>query len=86
MVHLALPKQPLQVLARLQAGPQMMIPMNIDTVVIDFTTLTLNIVRRALIPADLDVRKLELGTWEQGEYSDMAIPVLGSQPRQPQTI
>jgi hypothetical protein len=86
MVHLALPKQPLQVLARLQAGPQMMIPMNIDTVVIDFTMLTLHIVRRALIPADLDVRKLELGTWEQGEYSDMAIPVLGSQPRQPQTI
>jgi hypothetical protein len=80
LVYIELPKQSLKVLVRMQAGPLLMLPMHIDTVVIDFANSTLSIVRRALIPADLEVRKLELGTWEDGQGSQATIPVEGASP------
>jgi hypothetical protein len=80
IVYIELPKQPLKVLIRMQAGPLLILPMQIDTVVIDFADSTLSMVRRALIPADLDVRKLELGTWQGGPDSQSALPVEGASP------
>ena len=85
-MHLRMPRQPLQVLTRLQAGPMLMVPLNIDTVAIDFATLTLSVVHRVLIPGDVEVRKLELGTWEHGEHSDVAPTVLGADPHKPQPV
>ncbi len=61
-IHFALPTEKLQVLVRLQAGPMLMMPMNIDTVVIDFASGTLSTTSRILIPTDLEVRKIEIGT------------------------
>jgi hypothetical protein len=61
-IHFALPSEQLQVLVRMQAGPMLMMPMNIDTVVIDFATGILSTTSRVLVPTDLDVRKLEIGT------------------------
>ena len=80
LVHFALPKQPLKALVRMRSGPLLLIPMQIDTVVIDFADSSLSVVRRALIPADLDVRKLELGTWIDDEA---AISVAGAEPHRP---
>ncbi len=80
LVYIELPRQPLKVLVRMQAGPLLMMPMHIDTVVIDFADSTLSIVRRALIPADLEVRKLELGTWDDDQDSQTAIPIEGAAP------
>lgn len=62
-VRFALPRQDLSLLARLQAGPLLLLPLVIDTVVIDLQEATLALVRRALWPADLAVRQFELGTW-----------------------
>ena len=80
LVYIELPKQPLKVLVRMQAGPLLILPMHIDTVVIDFANSSLSMVRRALIPADLEVRKLELGTWDDGQDNQAAIPVEGASP------
>ena len=80
LVHFALPEQPLKVLVRMQAGPLLLMPMHIDTVVIDFADASLSVVRRALIPASLDVRKLELGTWTDDAA---AISVDGAEPHRP---
>ena len=77
LVHFALPKQPLKVLVRMQAGPLLLMPMHIDTIVIDFADSSLSVVRRALVPADLEVRKLELGTWTDDAA---AISVAGAEP------
>ena len=62
-VRFALPQQDMSLLARLQAGPMLLLPMAIDTVVIDLQAATLAVVRRVLVPSDLDVRQFELGTW-----------------------
>jgi hypothetical protein len=70
-VRFRLPKQDLQLLVRLQVGAMMFAPMNIDTVIIDFSNSTLSIVRRALISAKADVRQLELGTWPQGTSMEL---------------
>ena len=80
LVHFALPKQPLKVLVRMQAGPLLLVPMHIDTIVIDFADGSLSVVRRALIPAGLEVRKLELGTWIDDAA---AISVAGAEPHRP---
>ena len=80
LVHFALPEQPLKVLVRMQAGPLLLMPMHIDTIVIDFADGSLSVVRRALIPASLDVRKLELGTWTDDAA---AISVAGAEPQRP---
>ncbi|MGL5003322.1 MAG: DUF2169 family type VI secretion system accessory protein, partial [Casimicrobium sp.] len=67
-------------LVRLNAGPMLFMPMNIDTVIIDFASGTLTIVRRALISSENDIRQLELGTW--GSLSE--IPEVESEmPVQP---
>ena len=79
-MHFALPKQPLKVLVRMQAGPLLLVPMHIDTIVIDFADGSLSVVRRALIPAGLEVRKLELGTWIDDAA---AISVAGAEPHRP---
>jgi hypothetical protein len=80
LVHFALPEQPLKVLVRMKAGPLLLMPMHIDTIVIDFADSSMSVVRRALIPADLEVRKLELGTWID---DDAAISVAGAEPHRP---
>ena len=71
-VRFALPTQDLQLLVRLKAGPMLFAPMNIDTVVIDFASGTLSLVRRALVAARADVRQLELGTWPPGTKPDLS--------------
>jgi hypothetical protein len=76
-VRFALPKQDLQLLVRLEVGAMLFAPMHIDTVIIDFATGTLSIVRRATISAKAPVRKLELGTWPPGTTMQ-----LGSQAQQ----
>jgi hypothetical protein len=86
IVRFALPWQALKVLVRMHAGPLLIMPMQIDTVVIDFADSSLSLVRRALIPADLEVRKLEIGTWEDGQESDPAIATEGASPHQPEHI
>jgi hypothetical protein len=83
LVHFALPEQPLKVLVRMRAGPLLMVPMQIDTVVIDFADGSLSVVRRALLPADLGVRKLELGTWTD---DSAAISVAGAEPHRPMRV
>jgi hypothetical protein len=62
-VRFVLPEQPLKALVRTHAGLLLLMPMHIDTVIIDLAQARLSIVRRALVPGDLQVRKLELGTW-----------------------
>ena len=62
----ALPRQDLQLLVRLEAGPMLFAPMHIDTVIIDLEADTLTVVRRATVSARMPVRKLELGTWPPG--------------------
>jgi hypothetical protein len=62
LIRFRLPSEQLQVLVRLQAGPMLMMPMQIDTVVIDFASASLSTTARLLIPADLEVRKLQIGT------------------------
>jgi len=62
-VRFALPQQDMSLLARLRAGPLLLLPMAIDTVVIDLQAATLAVVRRVLVPSDLEVRQFELGTW-----------------------
>ena len=71
-VRFALPTQDLRLLVRLNAGPMLFAPMNIDTVVIDFASGTLSLVRRALMAARADVRQLELGTWPAGTGPDLS--------------
>ena len=71
-VRFALPTQDLRLLVRLNAGPMLFAPMNIDTVVIDFASGTLSLVRRALVAARADVRHLELGTWPAGTGPDLS--------------
>lgn len=66
-VRFALPRQPMRLLVRLQAGPLVFAPMNIDTVIVDVGRATLSVVRRALVGAGAGVRKLELGTWPADE-------------------
>lgn len=65
-VRLMLPEQDLQLLVRLKVGAVMFAPMNIDTVIIDFKAKRLSVVRRAVVSARTDVRRLELGTWAKG--------------------
>jgi hypothetical protein len=65
-LRFALPRQDLQLLVRLQAGPLLFAPMHIDTVIIDPEAATLSLVRRATVGAGADVRALELGTWPPG--------------------
>ncbi|WP_418648823.1 DUF2169 family type VI secretion system accessory protein [Thauera butanivorans] len=65
-IRFALPRQDLQLLLRLQAGPLLFAPMHIDTVIIDPTAATLSVVRRATVSARTGVRALELGTWPPG--------------------
>lgn len=62
-----LPRQELRLLVRLRAGPMVFAPMNIDTVIVDLASARLSVVRRALVGAAADVRKLELGTWPADE-------------------
>jgi hypothetical protein len=76
-VRFKLPQQDLRLLVRLTRGPMVFVPMVIDTVSIDFAAATLTLVRRALVAADNDVRKLELGTWGEDEdlpYENSAVP------------
>jgi hypothetical protein len=61
-----LPKQDLQLLLRLNAGPLLFAPMHIDTLLIDPEAATLSVVRRATLSARTEVRALELGTWPPG--------------------
>jgi hypothetical protein len=61
-IRFALPNEQLQVLVRMQAGPMLTMPILTDTVVIDFATGRLSMTARVLIPADLEVRKLQIGT------------------------
>lgn len=65
-VRFALPRQDLQLLLRLQAGPLLFAPMHIDTVIVDARQGTLAVVRRATVSARTQLRKLELGTWPAG--------------------
>lgn len=65
-VRFALPRQDLQVLLRLHAGPLLFAPMHIDTVIIDMQAATLAVVRRAAVSARTGLRALELGTWPPG--------------------
>ncbi len=71
-VRFLLPKQDLQLLIRLHVGAMMFAPMNIDTVLIDFATGQLVIVRRALVSARTGVRQLELGTWPPGTAMELS--------------
>jgi hypothetical protein len=66
-VRFALPRQSMRLLVRLNSGAMHFVPMNIDTIIVDFAKTTLSIVRRALVSAESDVRKLELGTWGDEE-------------------
>jgi hypothetical protein len=65
-VAFTLPQQDLQLLVRLHVGAMLFAPMHIDTVIIDFKAATLTVVRRALVSAGIETRKLELGTWPEG--------------------
>jgi hypothetical protein len=71
-VRFALPRQDLQLLLRLNAGPLLFAPMHIDTVIIDLASATLSIVRRATLTARGDIRKLELDTWPAGTTATFA--------------
>jgi hypothetical protein len=82
-VRFALPALPLKALVRLQAGPLLLMPLHIDTVLIDMASATLAVVRRVLIPADLGVRKLELGQWAD---ESVAIAVNGATPHSPELV
>lgn len=86
-VRFVLPEQPLSALVRMRAGPLLLMPMSIDTVVVDVGHALLSVVRRVLIPASLDVRKLELGTWQPGDTeSAAAVSIPGAQPHHPETV
>ena len=86
-VRFLLPEQPLSALVRMEAGPLLLIPMSIDTIVIDVGRGMLSVVRRVLIPSSLNVRKLELGTWRPGEPdSAAAISIPGATPHHPETV
>lgn len=65
-LRFTLPRQDLQLLVRLDAGPLLFAPMHIDTVIIDLAANTLTVVRRATVSARMAVRRLELGTWPPG--------------------
>jgi hypothetical protein len=79
-VRFSLPELALKALVRLKAGPLLLMPLNIDTVHIDMAQSTLAVVRRVLVPADLDVRKLELGQWAD---ESVALAVTGAAPHSP---
>lgn len=72
VLRFALPRQDLQLLVRLNAGPMLFAPMHIDTVIIDVGAETLTLVRRATVSARADVRRLELGTWPAGTRATFA--------------
>ncbi len=63
LVAFSLPRQPLRLLVRLQAGPLALAAMPIDTLIVDVAAAMLTVVRRACVSAREPVRKLELGTW-----------------------
>jgi hypothetical protein len=84
-VRFMLPTQDLQLLVRLQVGAMLFAPMHIDTVVIDLKAGTLSIVRRALVSAAIEIRKLELGTWAAGTHPNANFDQQASQPSGAQT-
>ena len=71
-MRFALPRQDLQLLLRLSAGPLLFAPMHIDTVIIDPEAATLTVVRRATVSARTGLRALELGTWPPGTRASLA--------------
>ena len=82
-VRFALPEQPLCALVRMQAGPLLLMPLAIDTIVIDLGAATLAVVRRVLVPSSLEVRQLELGTWRPGQTDSAALAMAGAEPHRP---
>lgn len=78
-----LPEQHLQVLLRFKVGVIKLMPMKIDTIIIDMKALTLTLVRRAFVTGSLAMRKMELAIYPPGYRIQLGVerserdPVVG---------